>query len=420
MRGICLLAIGIVLNILSVGTSNAQTQPDFLVAEVSNPTPYVGETLIYTVQWFSDLDAPTLEGAEFVRPDYAGFGLGDETVENNTTRIDNRRYNVLTIRTAITPLIPGILMLSPFQLVVPGSPFQEQLSIASEALTLNVSPLPADAPSTYVNAIGSFNAELTTSSTIVTTGEPITLELTVTGSGNLPQMLPPLYEAGLNWQILDTDSELEMRGLLIGTRVFRWTLIPLRPDPPPLPPVQFAAFVPDTATYTVQTLTASSVTVTGEPLDIQPVINPPDEEGSANTISWRPLMGTDQSTQVPAPSWFLWLIPPLAVPVFRFQSRLRAKAIRGQNRSLKSNRRLLEQLRTLSVEDPKHAHKHIAAIARSYRTQYVAKDPDHSFLNRLDEIIHLADEGRYGPVTSEDVEVLCKQLAQLIQETSRL
>lgn len=418
MRGIHLLSTVLVLIVTGISASKAQTRPDFLIAEVSDPTPYVGETLIYTVQWFSDLDAPALEGAEFVRPDYAGFGLGDETVENSTTRIDNRRYNVLTIRTAITPLVSGTLTLSPFRLVVPGSPFQEELSITSNAVTVDVGLLPANAPSAYVNSVGSFEAELATPSETAITGQPITLKLTVTGSGNLPQMLPPPYEVGQGWQIADTDSTLEMRSLLIGTRIFQWTLIPLRSNASPLPSVEFAAFDPDTGSYTVQTLAPSSIAITGNPLDTQPAVTLRNEEPSMGAVMWRNTMVTNQPILVPAPFWFLWLIPPVVVLIFGFQLRLREKVVQGTTLSSKPHR-LVEELRLLSVENPKHAHEKIAALARSYRAQYVAQEPKPDLLEQVDEIIQHADEGQYAPVTSADAVALRTQLARLIQETSR-
>lgn len=89
--------------------------------------------------------------------------------------------------------------------------------------------LPPNAPLGFENAVGSFKLTASSNSTEVLEGDPISIDLMVSGSGNLDTMRPPSLENPSGWKVYGTTNEQrgDERRQLSGSVVFHQSIRPL-------------------------------------------------------------------------------------------------------------------------------------------------------------------------------------------------
>lgn len=246
----------------------------YALASVSDDTPYVGQSIVYT-----------MELGTAVRHSDAGWGppnapaLVDEPgiEQTRTERIevqDGRRTTVYDFHRAMFALEPGPVNLKPAtagMTVLRGRRsiinFGEQERFSSNPVQLEVKPLPTRGrPEGFRGAVGRFGLTATVDQTTVDAGETITLEVRVAGEGGLRNVeLPITVPDGL--KIYDADPEqnsMIIDGSLRSEAIYRKTLVPLHPGPLQLPPVTFDYFDPTTGKYRTARTKAIALTVTGE------------------------------------------------------------------------------------------------------------------------------------------------------------
>ena len=96
-------------------------------------------------------------------------------------------------------------------------------------LELDAKPLPAGAPDGFENAVGQLRLTGSTTVTEVQEGDPLTVDLVVSGSGNLDTLNPPKLADSTRWKIYGTttDPRGDERRLLSGSISFHQSLRPL-------------------------------------------------------------------------------------------------------------------------------------------------------------------------------------------------
>jgi hypothetical protein len=173
-------------------------------------------------------------------------------------RRDGKDYDVLVFRTAITPSKAGKITIGPsaviYQAQVPraqrnrsrsrsllddffgddlfNDPFfaqRQRLTTKAAAVEIDVKPLPtAGRPESFSGAVGQFKMTAEGTPQTVQLGDPVAMQLTITGRGNFdrvnaPQLLDPsgwhAYPAKENWR---PDDELGMS----GTKSFEIAIVP--------------------------------------------------------------------------------------------------------------------------------------------------------------------------------------------------
>ena len=72
-----------------------------------------------------------------------------------------------------------------------GGVYAQPLNLTIPAIQFDSKPLPPGAPEGFENAIGNFELAVQAGETEIREGDPITLEMTVRGSGNLDALNPP-------------------------------------------------------------------------------------------------------------------------------------------------------------------------------------------------------------------------------------
>jgi tetratricopeptide (TPR) repeat protein len=117
-------------------------------------------------------------------------------------------------------------------------------------LEIEARPLPDNAPQGFENAVGNFRLEASTTQTELQEGDPITVDLSVTGSGNLDTLRPPQLANTEGWKIYGTttDQRGDERRQLSGKVVFHQSIRPLEMKPE-IPSFRFVFFDPKTESY---------------------------------------------------------------------------------------------------------------------------------------------------------------------------
>lgn len=145
--------------------------------------------------------------------------------------------------------------------------FYEPANLDIPELTLEARPLPKEAPEGFTDAVGNFTLTVNAAETEVREGDPISLNLIISGSGNLDTLDPPSPIDEDGWKLYPPSSlqRDEARRELTGITAFRQFIRPLRTQNQ-VPPFRFVFFNP--ATETFQTLISDPI-----PLRIFPATN---------------------------------------------------------------------------------------------------------------------------------------------------
>jgi hypothetical protein len=213
--------------------------------------------------------------------------------------IGGRTYQVYTFKTAIAAARPGKFEIgpvtakaavvlprrpsaprttrprSPFDLFNLDDPFSDpffsdpfgsmgertELPIRSEPVTLNVKPLPPNAPPNFSGAIGNFTMVADAKPKTVQVGDPITVTSTITGRGNFDRMNGPLLEDERGWHKYPPSSKFKQDDDvgISGEKTFEMVIAP-NEKKPAVPPLVFAYFDPVKENY---------VTLRSNPVPIQ-------------------------------------------------------------------------------------------------------------------------------------------------------
>ena len=260
--------------------------PIVLALTLPRPQLWVGELSPLEVQLrardgaqISELARPTLTGNAFTVN-----GRFDEAAQA-TTVIDGTPVTTFTWPAAVAGVKPG-----PQRLVASvdaiaalpgqrgpqgGDPFfdgffgrffgqsrLQRLHLTSEPLEVDVRPLPEEGrPPEFGGAIGRFQMTATAAPASVAVGDPVTLTITVEGSGNFDRVTAPVIPAEAGWKSYPasaTFAAADATGIR-GTKKFAMAIVPERGDLTATPALSLAVFDPEAGRY--ETLTAPSIPI---------------------------------------------------------------------------------------------------------------------------------------------------------------
>jgi BatD DUF11 like domain len=286
----------------SQGTQSQSTNANDLVfAELIVPkkTAYVGE--IVPVQIRMGFDArvhPRLTEP----PDITGQGFTAQKLQQssqNLETINGRPFEVVTFKTAIAAARAGKFEIGPLkakaQVVVPRrrnaprsrSPFdlfdlddpfsdpffsnpfaqfgeRRDIQITSEPVSLEVKPLPPNAPPSFSGAIGSFTMATDAKPKSVQVGDPITVTTTISGRGNFDRVNAPLLEDDRGWHKYPPSSKFKQDDEvgISGTKTFEMVVSP-NENKQSLPVLAFSYFDPAKEQYVTLHSEPMAITVQG-------------------------------------------------------------------------------------------------------------------------------------------------------------
>ena len=258
-----------------------------LVAEVSDPHPYVGEPITVSYKLYYRMNIGRLSVSQV--PKFESFWTQvyteNDLPENKTDQrgyYQDELYNVITYHKVL--LIPQkegpqtIPALGLNMLVEVGTGRYDywgdeitrtgQYAVASEPVRIDVRALPAEGrPDNFSGGVGQFSFKTSLSKSKVNTGESSTLSLEVHGTGNISQIRLP--EPSFPSEIERYDPKLQTSSTL-GLRTLRgslgeqFVLIPRVKGEYRIPKIEFSYFNPDTGKYVTLSSEEMTLKVSGE------------------------------------------------------------------------------------------------------------------------------------------------------------
>ena len=242
---------------ISIAKGRRQTPNDakagkedvFIRAEVSSTTAFIGQQIILDYKLYTRAN---ISGVSRVNESkYDGFfklEVNDFPHNDSRVTLGGKEYiSRILQRIALFPQREGALNLEPFSLqmgIVKGSkkddtdpfgsffsaPMVENRIVSSNEVTVQINPLPADAPAYFSGAVGDFKADFSLSKTDATTDDVISLKMSITGNGDAkrwqaPKLAPieglEIYEA----KILKEES-VERNGEWQTTKEIEYLIVP--------------------------------------------------------------------------------------------------------------------------------------------------------------------------------------------------
>jgi hypothetical protein len=263
------------------------------------------------------------------------------------------------------------------QLIVPGFFFNEgePFRAASDPIRITAKPLPEDGrPAGFCGGVGDFAVTASLSKDRSEGGEPLVLEVAVSGKGNVGIIGEPAVTAPAGVKLLPPETRTETRlndGRVAGTRRFKYPVIPQVDGRHVIPEIGMSFFNPKAGTYYARTTAALTFVATGATGTAQVV-------GSASGTGMQ-VVGTDIRHIKPGPTgsgpvgaaWWTWAFYPagiaaLVAGVVAGRHRRRLDADRGYARRTRSSRlvrkRLAEAERLLAAGNEREFH---AALSRA-------------------------------------------------------
>jgi hypothetical protein len=293
---------------------------------------------VVTAAWFPrDLRlrlrrAPTVEPPEFTGvwsyPQPIPPGIAE------TRRVGDTWYDVFIYHSVVFPITPGPLhgteavLRYSVPLAFQFFSQEERFELKSAVPQLVALPLPSDGqPAGFDGAVGS---DLTLTREVEGTpraGEPVGVRFILTGRGNVALWPPPFlrWPTGLQVYPEGTDEKLDaVAGVLGGTKVFRYLMVPDSAGVLPIPTVTYHFFDPGPSTY-------QTTSVAGLRLPVAPPLSSAASRAEPPPLMLRPTPLAPWQVAHGLPWWgwtTVWLLLPVLFLARRLPRRSRATAER--------------------------------------------------------------------------------------------
>ena len=437
----------------------------FIRLELSSRNPYVGQGISALYKLYIKEGIRVADFGQTNISEPKGFWaevIKDEPVRLGTTEINGQTYRVYALRQML--LIPqhaGKLEITPqkIEMIIVKrvlrqmGPFQmydeepEHIYLSTPRTVVKVKPLPEKGkPVDFSGAVGQFSFFVNVSDTLARTGQDLTVEVKVTGKGNLNMFDLPRPVFPPEWEVYDPEHKVHTKPAYTGYRGFVsdiYTVIPQKPGKYTLPPVSFSYFDPVDEQYKRISSPALNFEITGSMLTgNSPAAGPGPGEGFSEIKThthWQAVNG-QAFWQKSLFSFLLWLPFLLFLLILagryayrRWQPDAEKTHKERQNRYIKS---LLKDARKHFQEpsvfygllekalreyfknrlDLDTASLHFSVIDR-YLTQRNVPDNLRSQLETLWQHIHTA---RYAPSGSSDTRQDYEQLKNLLEKLDKI
>ncbi|MCB9451715.1 MAG: BatD family protein [Anaerolineaceae bacterium] len=439
--------LGIVAGVLLLsGFAVAQNGSDYYVeAEVDNATPFVGERMVYTLRFFAAADVTLPAQTRYQPSPFEGFWYGGELAEEQTAQqVGGRQYIVREIRTVLFPLRVGALPISSAGIVFPATVFRGEETLLADPVVVDVQPLPGGAPEGYNGAVGQFDMVASIDRTQATQGEPVTLTLTVTGTGNVEQLLPPELNVPQSWRMYAAAPVFRPldNTVSLGEKVFSWQLVPGQTGEQVLPAVTLPFFDPSSLTY--RSISTAPVTLNITPADSVPAAQPSTQQ-ALSEAGLRPLKSVPANLNlgVSGISAIWWLCPLAGLPLLAVVG---AGVWERRRRWLAQNHARLQSANALSKAEnglqsaaklpPEQAYRAIYSRITGFlhdkadmnvqgrghselQALLLARGVSEEAARRFVACLERADEGRFAPSGAVPVSALVKSAIEALTAVER-
>jgi len=246
----------------------------FVDINCSKKEVFVGEQVIISASVYSRYN---ISGVEDVKtPGFKGFWVQDifnpKNISFDRKYIGNKEYlYTLWQKKALFAQKTGTLEIEPYDItfiVSDGWGFSRtKMSAKSKTVKVNVKPLPAGKPDGFGGAVGNFTVSISTDKTELNLDEPMTVKVTVQGSGNFKLFETPKVEFPSAFEKFEPKSQENISANnngISGTKTFSYMVIARQNGEFEIPGVNFSFFDPASKSYKTVSTKPLNITVKGE------------------------------------------------------------------------------------------------------------------------------------------------------------
>ena len=254
------------------GGNPADNEPDaeysgadlFVSLSLNRKDVYLGEHIVATVKIFTRVNLSGINEIKY--PPFNGFLKSDiATPPLTSLKQENVRGTIygtgVVQQFLLYPQVTGEITIDPVQISVliqqkagKSDPFFGDFfttyqtvprAIASQPVKVNVKPLPGNQPDNYSGVVGNISLRATLNKDTVNVNDPINLDITISGTGNLRVAGTPIIKLSPDIEVFDPKVTDDIKNGLNGTsgqKKFEYLLIPRHYGDFTVPPVVYSYY----------------------------------------------------------------------------------------------------------------------------------------------------------------------------------
>ena len=337
---------------IAVPAVRAQAPPGealFIRASVDNDRPYLGQQITYSLRIYQSRDANLSSvRVTYNSPGFAGFWNSQQTRQDEYEEtIGSGEYRVVDVQTVLFASIVGASSIEPAVLEVSTGASGTLGRLESEAVAVEVRPLPVPEPDRFTGGVGRFEISATVDVAEGNLNEPVTLTVRVSGEGNIEALPDPEWPDFAGWRVIESPVSVESQvvaGQITGSRTYEIVLVAEQAGGLTIPEIRYPYFDPAQERY-VEVATAPIAVSIGDAAGAPTVPSLPAVEDAAEDVpEVRPIKAVPPSLRQPGTEladnpvyWAAWAIPPLVVIGAVVWRRRRASQEAARAETLRNN-----------------------------------------------------------------------------------
>lgn len=235
----------------------------FVKAQTDLTSVYINQQMTYTLQFYTKFDLAS--NPSYTLPMFQDFWKSKPKVKSGYKLINGENYFTFEVSTQLYPMKDGNIIIDSATVSVVSleygdvANFQKQSefengkkinrNLQADAIKLKVYPLPeVGKPDNFSGAVGRYKISAYVDKNIVMVNEPVNLNISITGDGNINSVVEPEIILSEDIQKYATTYKVKDEGWQ-STKIFQCVLIPLMEGNKVIPEISFSYFSPDLRDY---------------------------------------------------------------------------------------------------------------------------------------------------------------------------
>jgi len=346
---------------LKVLTNDPQAPPDslatnlaFLWLALPKSEFYVGQAVVGEMRLYLRSEVGDIANPQIPQLTGDGFILGKYIQGQQFKRkVGEQSFTVIPMQFAATAIKSGQLKIAAVNGSVTllggrrdwfgGYTQRAQTTLNTDEQTFRSSALPVEnTPPLFSGAVGDFTMTASVGPTNITTGDPITLRIEITGRGSLDSVSLPMDGKWDGFKTYPPTSTIESSDQfgLQGRKVFEQIISPENSDVREVPPITFSFFDPElrqfrTLTHPATKLNVRQGGVTATPVIARPANASQDAPPQQDIVPIKQRLGDVSKTNTPLllrPGFIAWQTAPVLAFIAAFIWRKRTDSLANNPR----------------------------------------------------------------------------------------